>query len=143
MDSTRYNVLYLVNEYMYMCCAVVTMAFTDFSPDPETRFQIGWFYLSLLGLMLVINVVVMVQDIVLSAILFFKRRRQRRQVEEKRKKLRELKNSLPVADGEAEDPSQIVGSSVKRKSIFKKLEVIQEISQDSCEAVSSQSLTYS
>jgi hypothetical protein len=68
MENTRQNVLYLVNEYLYLGCCFYTLAFSEYNPDPQTRFTYGWFYMSLLGLILVANVVVMILDIILSFI---------------------------------------------------------------------------
>jgi len=78
-------VLFLVNEYFYFACVVYTFAFTNYTPDPDSRFQIGWFYLSFLSIILLVNVVVMVFDTVQGLILYCKRRKFNRRVQAMRK----------------------------------------------------------
>ena len=64
MDGARQNALFLLNEYLYLVCICVLMGFSEFNADAERRFELGWFYLAFIGLIIVINVAVLVYEIV-------------------------------------------------------------------------------
>ena len=66
MESKRHNILYLINEYLYMGCCFFTLAFSEYNPDPETRLKCGWIYLLFIALIVIANFVVMIIDMVLG-----------------------------------------------------------------------------
>ena len=63
MENTLQNVIYLLNEYLYSLCSLWSLAFSDYNVSPETRFVMGWFYLGLLGLILLPNLSLILYEI--------------------------------------------------------------------------------
>ena len=60
MESRLQNLLYFFNEYFYTACICFSLGFSTYNYAPETRFIMGWIYLGLLGLILVLNVTVLI-----------------------------------------------------------------------------------
>lgn len=81
MDSTRQNLLYILNEYMYLTCAFFMLGFSRYNYQVERRFETGWFYVTFLGSILALNVIVMLIDIILGIKLACKRRMHNKRVE--------------------------------------------------------------
>ena len=63
MESTRHNLLYLINEYLYAACICCSPSFSEYNYEPETRFIMGWLYLGVMAAILLLNVTVMLIDI--------------------------------------------------------------------------------
>ena len=82
MENNKQNMLYVLNEYMYLTCAFFMLGFTNYSYEPESRFQIGWFYLFCLGIILAFNIVVMFSDIVQGIRMSILRRRHHKKVKQ-------------------------------------------------------------
>ena len=55
-----------MNEYLYSFCAYFTFGFSTYNYDADLRFKTGWFYISFLGLILAINLLILFVDIILA-----------------------------------------------------------------------------
>ena len=64
METTRQNLLYIANEYLYLTCAFFILGFSAYTHSAATRYQIGWFYIAFLGVILSFNMLVMLVDII-------------------------------------------------------------------------------
>ena len=80
MENNRQNVLYIINEYMYLTCAFFLLGFSTYNYAPEVRYQIGWFYIAFLGVILGFNVLIMLADISISIRIAFLKRRSHKKV---------------------------------------------------------------
>ena len=119
MESRVQNLLYFLNEYLYTACICCSLGFSNYNYAPETRFIMGWMYLGLLGLILVLNVTVMIIDITSKAIQFFRDRKAKKKVdEENKKRLEEQKNGGGIALDESDYQLAFGDSSSKKKSIM-------------------------
>lgn len=91
----------------------------------------GWYYLGLLGVILLANVTVLIIDIILGIKNYCRQKQQRQKVEEekKRRKLAEGKGTLPADVSQSE-----VGATSKKKSIMANLPVVVEDSNESSDS---------
>lgn len=78
MESTRQNILYMANEYLYLACCFYTMAFTEYNSDPQVRFSQGWFYLGFIGLIVLGNIVVLGIDLFIGVRDYCRKRKQKK-----------------------------------------------------------------
>ena len=56
----------IFNEEVFLLCLVVILLFSDFVESPHTRYSIGWAYLALVTLCLLINLSLMVKNMAKS-----------------------------------------------------------------------------
>ena len=49
----------VANEVIVLVCSYVLLCYTEFLTDMETRFMVGWFHMSLIGLNVVMNLTFM------------------------------------------------------------------------------------
>lgn len=68
MENQRQNILYLLNEYLYMTCCVCFLGFSLYNATPEVRFETGWVYTAFLGAILLTNVTVMIIEMCIGLI---------------------------------------------------------------------------
>ena len=129
MENRRQNLLYMINEYMYLCCCFFALGFSEYNPDPEVRYRVGNSYLGLLAIILLTNVVVMIVEIVVGIVTYCKKRKQKKQVDEenKRKLIEAAKlRVLRIYDNLGSEPADKEKTASRKKNIMSELEVVSE-----------------
>ena len=64
LESTFFNKLECFNEICIICLTYTTMCFTDFLPDPQTRSELGLYYIALNAFMISVHMYLLVKSIV-------------------------------------------------------------------------------
>ena len=58
--NPRMQTMQLVNDFMTLCIVVYCGLFTDFESNPVMRYKLGWGFMGLLGIYVVVNGLVIV-----------------------------------------------------------------------------------
>lgn len=77
------NVVEMLNECFVILTVYIMHAFSLFIPDRDVRHDIGWFYISLVGIAFVLNLSVVIQKVVLFVLLKIKQFKAQRQLMKK------------------------------------------------------------
>ena len=74
MENYRQNLLYVVNEYIYLACTFFLLGFSTYNNEADVRYESGWSYIAVLGTILGFNIIIMILDITLSTKIVCKRK---------------------------------------------------------------------
>ena len=55
-SSNGINWLNLLNEMGMLACSIVYMLFTDINMDKEAKYDLGWYFVGLVGLIFLLNI---------------------------------------------------------------------------------------
>ena len=86
METNLQNIIYLLNEYLYSACTMCSLGFSDYTIDADSKFTIGWYYLMLLGAIILPSFVLILYDIIKGTWSFFKKRREAHKINATKKK---------------------------------------------------------
>ena len=88
MENYRQNLLYVVNEYIYLACTFFLLGFSTYNNEADVRYEFGWSYIAVLGTILGFNLIIMILDITLSTRIVCKRKISQRNHNKKVKRNR-------------------------------------------------------
>ena len=77
LKSKGSNRLELINEYLINVLSIILMTFTELVSDNKTRNFMGYVQVSILGLYIFINLIVIFKNLLLSMFLLYKRLKKR------------------------------------------------------------------
>ena len=134
MENARQNVMYLLNEYFYFGCICFSLGFQQYNLTPEVSLAMGYFYIGILGLLLLINVTVITIDVILGIKNYCRQRKHRKRVEEEAKR----RSEKSKVGGEQLSASDVgnheIGSTSKKPCIMSNLPVVEEDSNESSQS---------
>ena len=74
MEADHYDFLCIFNECVLYICIAVSLLFTEFVPEPETRYMFGNYFLYMLYINLGLNMLLLGYEITRQILKFIKRR---------------------------------------------------------------------
>ena len=80
MEAYHYDLTAIVNEYVLLFSFYYCLLFTDYVPEPETRYMFGQNFLILLYVDLALNLLALVYEIFRQVFITCRRKRMKRKV---------------------------------------------------------------
>ena len=106
----------IFNEFFVLFDCYFLFLFTDFVDDYDATFNNGWYLSTLIGLILVINVLIHSYMSIVSAIFSFKMWRAKRNLAQQRAKLSELKKDSKEEEAREAERNQEEQRRIERRN---------------------------
>ena len=72
--------MYMLNEYVYLICSFFLLSFSQYNYKARVRFETGWLYVCLLGVILAVNMLTLILDVFFTVKTTLKRRLHRKKI---------------------------------------------------------------